>query len=70
MQDADPSEGLVAVKKDGKWGYVSTSNKIIIPFLYDYASRFSEGLGKVKRYGKYGYVDRYGNDTFNNGITN
>ena len=64
MQDADPSEGLVAVKKDGKWGYVSTSNKIIIPFLYDYAYPFSEGFGKVKRYGKYGYVDRYGNDTF------
>ena len=60
----ETSEGLVSAKKDGKGGYVSISNEVIIPFIYDDAYNFSEGFGVVKRYGKYGYVDRYGNDTF------
>lgn len=58
-------EGLVALKKDGKAGFVNADNRIIIPFVYDDAYEFSEGFAVVERYGKYGYVDRYGNDTFN-----
>ena len=59
------SEGLVALKKDGKAGFVNADNKYIIPFVYDDACEFSEGFAVVERYGRYGYVDRYGNDTFN-----
>lgn len=58
-------EGLVALKKDGKAGFVNADNRVIIPFIYDDAYEFSEGFAVVERYGKCGYVDRYGNDTFN-----
>ena len=57
-------EGLVPVKKNGKYGYINDKNQIIIPFIYDNANAFSQGLAVVERFGKYGYVDRYGNDTF------
>ena len=58
-------EGLIPVKKDGKFGYINEHNQIIIPFIYDDASAFSEGFAVVMLYGKYGYVDRFGHDTFN-----
>lgn len=59
-------EGLVPVKKSGKYGYINEENEIVIPFVYDYASSFSEGFAIVQKFGKYGFVDRYGNDTFYN----
>ena len=58
-------EGLIPVKKDGKYGYINEHNQIVIPFNYDDAFEFSEGFAVVQRYGKYGYVDRFGHDTFN-----
>lgn len=58
-------EGLIYAKKNGKYGFLNSSNEIIIQFNYDEVSDFSEGFAVVQRYGKYGYVDRYGNDTFN-----
>ena len=43
-EDADSfNEGLAAVKKDGKWGYIDETGKTVIPFEYDYAFPFSEG---------------------------
>lgn len=59
------NEGLIPVKKDGKYGYINEHNQIVIPFNYDDAFEFSEGFAVVQRYGKYGYVDRFGHDTFN-----
>lgn len=59
-------EGLVPVKKNGKYGYINDENGIVIPFVYDYAEAFSEGFAVVQKFGKYGFVDRYGNDTFTN----
>lgn len=58
------SEGLVSAKKNGKWGFVNSSNETVIPFIYDDADNFSEGFAVIERFGKYGYVDRYGSDTF------
>lgn len=47
-EDADSfNEGLAAVKKDGKWGYIDETGKTVIPFEYDYAFPFSEGLAVV-----------------------
>ena len=59
------NEGLIPVKKDGKFGFINEHNQIVIPFIYDDASAFSEGFAVVQRYGKEGYVDRFGRDTFN-----
>lgn len=30
------SDGLAAVKKDGKIGFINKKNEIVIPFMYDY----------------------------------
>ena len=39
--------GLAAVKKDGKWGYIDTTGAVVIPFQYNYAYSFSEGKAVV-----------------------
>ena len=57
-------DGLVPVKKNGKYGFINEDNDVIIPFNYDEADGFSEGFAVVNKYGKCGFVDRYGNDTF------
>ena len=44
------SDGLAAVKQNGKWGYVDETGKTIIPFEYDYCYPFSEGLAIVAKY--------------------
>lgn len=62
------SESLIAVKKDGKWGYVDTINKSIIPInlAYETVNDFSDGLAAVFSYEensdnlKYGYIDKTG----------
>lgn len=41
------SEGLAAVEKDGKWGYVDTDNNVVIPFAYGLAFDFHEGYAVV-----------------------
>lgn len=58
---ADFSEGLVAVKKDGKWGYVNDKNEMVIDFKYDYHDKFTEGRAYVKLGDDYIYIDKKGN---------
>ena len=41
------NDGLAAVKKDGKWGYIDVNGKVMIPFSYDIAYSFSEGYAVV-----------------------
>ncbi len=41
------SEGLAAVKKDGKWGYINEQGKVVVPFQYDVAYIFNEGYAVV-----------------------
>ena len=33
-------EGLAAVKRNGKWGFIDEDNRTVIPFEYDYALLF------------------------------
>ncbi|SHF46447.1 WG containing repeat-containing protein [Mariniphaga anaerophila] len=46
------SEGLAAVSKKGKWGFINPKDSIVIPLQYDWASSFGEmgfnGLALVK----------------------
>lgn len=59
------SEGLLAVCKDGKWGYVDEEGKIVIPIEYDaswskYGEYNSFDAGILKDYcyaASYGYVN-------------
>lgn len=54
------SEGLVAVEKDGKWGYADKSGSLVIPCEWDTAWGFDEGLALVEKGGKRGYIDKSG----------
>lgn len=62
--DSNFKDGLLAVKKNSKWGYIKMDQTMIIASEYDEAFDFSEGYGVVVKYGSYGFVDKYGNDTF------
>ncbi|HQP50265.1 MAG TPA: WG repeat-containing protein [Spirochaetota bacterium] len=57
------SEGLAAVRFEGKWGFVDASKGdavFIINPQFEKAYSFSDGLAAVKVGGKWGYVDNSG----------
>lgn len=43
------AEGLAAVRKNKKWGYVDKHGIVVIPFSFDEARGFSSGLACVKK---------------------
>ena len=61
-EEAEPfSEGLAAVKKDGKWGYIDTTGKYVIKPKYEEASDFFDnGLACIQINGKWGFIDKTG----------
>ena len=46
-------EGLVAVQKDGKWGYINTKGEQAIECKFDDAGDFKEGFARVQKDGKW-----------------
>ncbi|MBK1440011.1 WG repeat-containing protein [Parapedobacter sp. ISTM3] len=54
------SEGLAAVKRDGKWGFINADNKAVIGFQYDYARSFKAGQAIVQQGDFFGVVNREG----------
>ena len=58
------SEGLAAVQKDGKWGYIDTKGRLVIDYQFDSAAYFSEGLAFVEKNNK-GYIDTNGKMVIN-----
>lgn len=55
------SEGLLGVKKDGKWGLVSPDNQVKIPFMYDRVGLCKKGLVSVCVSDKWGQIDTQNN---------
>jgi hypothetical protein len=53
-------EGLGGVKMNDKWGFIDSSDKIVVPFIYDDVSPFNEGLSCVLLDGKWGVIDKTG----------
>lgn len=56
------SEGLAAVQKDGKWGYIDRTGNVVIPFQYDQVdyNGFEEGVTIAVIDGKVGLIDKQG----------
>jgi hypothetical protein len=53
--------GLAAVQKDGKWGFINVNGNEIIPLIYDMACNFTYGdIVVVELDGKMGYVHKSG----------
>jgi hypothetical protein len=55
------SDGLVSVKKNGKYGFVNNKGRTVIDFEYDEAGRFVKGFAVVKKNNEYSLIDSLGN---------
>ncbi|PZT48326.1 hypothetical protein B6S12_04510 [Helicobacter valdiviensis] len=56
----DYSEGLIAVKKDDKWGFVDEWGDIVIDFRFESVGDFNDGLAPVKQDGLFGFINKKG----------
>ena len=52
-----PTEGLQAIRKDGKFGFIDEVGRLRIANRYEDARPFSEGLAAIQIRGKWGYID-------------
>ncbi|SUD90870.1 WG repeat-containing protein [Psychrobacter phenylpyruvicus] len=50
-------QGLAGMYDGKKWGYITKSGKVAIPFIYDEIRPFSEGLAGVLKNGKWGFIN-------------
>lgn len=63
-------EGLSFAEKDGKWGYINNTGKVIINFEYEYTANFSEGYAVVGKKGVYYPINKQGQSAFELTFTN
>ncbi len=56
----DYHEGYALAIKDGKYGYIDHSDKIVISFQYENAANFSKGKAFVTKRGKDFYINKKG----------
>lgn len=54
----DFSDGLAAVKKDRKVGYIDKTGKVVIPLEYTSGNPFYTGIAYVTRDGEYGLINK------------
>lgn len=55
------SEGLAPVKlNNGKWGYVDSKQRLVIPAKYEEAKEFADGKAAVKLHGRWGFINKRG----------
>jgi WG containing repeat len=54
------TDGIGAVAKNGRWGYVDMSGNVVIPLRFDFAGDFDKGLARVSERGKYFFINRKG----------
>ncbi len=55
------SDEPAAVKRDGKWGFISQSGEVLTKFKYENADSFSLGYAPYCENGKWGCIDEKGN---------
>ncbi|MGB3007295.1 MAG: WG repeat-containing protein, partial [Chitinophagaceae bacterium] len=52
--------GFAALGKDNKWGFIDTTGKIVVPFIYEESKDFRDGFAAVKKDGKWGFINTLG----------
>lgn len=60
VDDKSYSEGLKAVDRNDKYGFINLKREIAISFQFDEARDFVEGLAAVKKNGKWGFINVQG----------
>jgi len=53
-------DGLIPVKRNGKWGYINEKDELIIQCWFDSAGVFENGRAIVSKKKKYGFIDNNG----------
>jgi len=53
-------DGLAALERDRKWGYVNMQGEEVIPFIYEFASDFHNGLSIVGNGNEMAIINTYG----------
>jgi len=54
------SEGLIAIRRDRKVGYMDVDGNIVVEPRYDQGGEFSEGLAAVQLEGRWMFIDKSG----------
>jgi hypothetical protein len=57
----DETEGLRAIRKDGKFGFIDNVGRLRIANRYESARPFRGGLAAIQIRGKWGFIDRHEN---------
>jgi hypothetical protein len=57
------SEGMIAIRKTGKWGFIDKNGKLAIPPRYQEAYGFFEDRAYVRLKNAWGHIDRSGKNT-------
>jgi hypothetical protein len=52
--------GLAGFRRNGKWGFIDTTGKVVIEPKYDEIRRFESSITGVKLNGKWGFINRKG----------
>ena len=50
-------QGLAGMFDGKKWGYITKTGKVAVPFIYDEIRPYSEGVAGVLKNGKWGFID-------------
>lgn len=53
-------EDRLGVKRNGKWGFLNDSGRLVIDYQFEFVWPFSEGLAAVQKDDKWGYIRRDG----------
>ncbi|MGB3005654.1 MAG: WG repeat-containing protein [Chitinophagaceae bacterium] len=61
-QTGETSEGLTAVAKNKKWGFINAKGVLVVPLKYDDVMPFENGLASVVLNEKWGYVNKVGKE--------
>lgn len=60
VEDVGKFADLIAVRKNGKWGYINQKAQVVIPYSYSYAYSFNGGIGIVQNEPFFGAVNKSG----------